>query len=191
MDKTVLLKGDYGIIFTDGTGKKEMSDQGFIFKSTAMFESELGVCYIPELSGEGNNGSGEILDISKNQIYFKKDFLDLVDGNEHLARILFEVVDWQHPSSLLEDLKGDEVFGQELKDWTIIVDEIHKSKPSEVLGLEREVIIKLLNNNSKISNSLAEDICNLYDKSNNRYNEYVNYIDAINLVIYVLNYDKK
>jgi hypothetical protein len=62
--------------------------QGYIFKDEEAYETGLDKpCYISELS---------------NAVYTHQDFLDLMDGQETLARDLFNRVDWQHLETLLE-----------------------------------------------------------------------------------------
>lgn len=75
-------------------GRKEIIDrgcssQGMIFKDSAAYAKSLDqVCYIPELTD------------SK---YTHQDFLDLCNGQEEFASILFNDVDWQHPETALDE----------------------------------------------------------------------------------------
>ena len=46
-------------------------------------------------------------------LYTGKDFMELADNNEELAKRLFGYVDWQHPSSALEESIVDEIFSEE------------------------------------------------------------------------------
>ena len=75
---------------------RELFGQGFIFKDDEAYETGLDkFCYIPELS---------------DKTYTHQDFLDMVDGQEHLADLLFEEVDWQCPESLMEDYYANGEF---------------------------------------------------------------------------------
>lgn len=51
--------------------------------------------------------SGEVMDVLS-YLYTGKDFMELVDGNEEDARRLFDYVDWQHPSSALNEVLDDD-----------------------------------------------------------------------------------
>jgi hypothetical protein len=63
--------------------------QGYIFKDEEAYNISLDKpCYIPELS---------------DAVYTHQNFLDLMDGQETLARDLFNRVDWQHPETLFEE----------------------------------------------------------------------------------------
>jgi hypothetical protein len=69
--------------------EREFYGQGYIFKDEEAYDTGLdNVCYIPELS---------------DAVYTHQSFLDLMDGQEELARDLFDCVDWQHPETLLEE----------------------------------------------------------------------------------------
>lgn len=68
---------------------REFYRQGYIFKDEEAYETSLDkICYIPELSDTA---------------YIHQKFLDMMDGQESLARILFDHVDWQHPETLLAE----------------------------------------------------------------------------------------
>lgn len=68
---------------------REFHGQGYIFKDEEAYESSLDkICYIPELSDTA---------------YIHRSFLDMMDGQESLARALFDHVDWQHPETLLAE----------------------------------------------------------------------------------------
>jgi hypothetical protein len=70
--------------------KKEYGGQGNYFKDTKAFrEKSTSVCYIPETSDTH---------------YIYTDFLRIAKGNTKLAVILFEMVDWQSPELLFNDL---------------------------------------------------------------------------------------
>ena len=73
------------------------------------------VIYIPDLElndiavSRGNLDDEEIEHILSD-CYTGDDFLHLVDGDMDKAKILFDYVDWQHPSSALD---GDGLFDEE------------------------------------------------------------------------------
>jgi len=70
--------------------------QGKIYMNFSAFENQTSeVCYIPELS-----------DVQ----YTYSDFLKIAKGNKKLAEIIFEMVDWQHPEALFDELlSSDEI----------------------------------------------------------------------------------
>jgi len=74
---------------TEAIIEREFYGQGYIFKDEESFDTSLDtVCYVPELSDAA---------------YTHQCFLDMMDGQEALARDLFDRVDWQHPETLLEE----------------------------------------------------------------------------------------
>tara|TARA_R100001244_G_scaffold60743_1_gene51005 strand:+ start:675 stop:914 length:240 start_codon:yes stop_codon:yes gene_type:complete len=75
--------------------EKEKTDNGYCFKSNKAFKSKKGVCYIAELS---------------DQKYTYNDFLNIAKGNKDLAQNLFDIVDWQHPETLLEEWGREELL---------------------------------------------------------------------------------
>lgn len=84
-----------GEILEDGTIEKGASSQGMIYKSLKAFIDKTGICYVPELDDTR---------------YTYTDFKNMVNGNEKLARILFDLVDWQSPElKLTELLEYDEI----------------------------------------------------------------------------------
>jgi len=70
--------------------EKLPTDNGYCFKDYKAFESKKGVCYIPELTDHK---------------YTYNDFMDIAKGNEELAKTLFDLVDWQHPETLYNELE--------------------------------------------------------------------------------------
>lgn len=69
---------------------REYYRQGWIFKDEEAFlHHPERVCYVPELSDEG---------------YTRQNFLDMCNGQEEVAALLFESVDWQSPETLLNEL---------------------------------------------------------------------------------------
>lgn len=68
-------------IFEDGT---------FLdLKDTLAFESKTGICYVPEC------GDSQ---------YTYDDYLEIAKGNERLARIIFDLSEWQHPETIFDEL---------------------------------------------------------------------------------------
>ena len=69
--------------------EREWFRQGYIYKNpNAYHNDKSAVCYVPELS---------------DAVYSRNDFLRICNGQEDLAKQLFEGCDWQHPESLFED----------------------------------------------------------------------------------------
>ena len=70
--------------------EREYFGQGWIVKDEEAFllYPEL-VCYVPELY---------------DNTYTRQDFLDMCNGQEAVATMLFEMVDWQSPETLLNEM---------------------------------------------------------------------------------------
>lgn len=69
--------------------KKQYFRQGFVFKDYYAFHNEPNKpCYVPELD--------EV-------IYTREDFLGICGGQEEIAEIVFNAVDWQHPETYLDE----------------------------------------------------------------------------------------
>lgn len=95
MDKNkYLLVGSYTAPDSNGEGEKivrEFYGQGMIFKSDEAFydtEHPDRVCYIPELSDTK---------------YTRNGILQECNGQTDLAEEVYEALDWQHVSSLLDE----------------------------------------------------------------------------------------
>lgn len=65
------------------------SQQGMIFKDRKAYEDKKRICYIPE-----NDNTG----------YTYEDFVKIAGGNIRIADLLFDMVDWQHPATLFDEL---------------------------------------------------------------------------------------
>lgn len=104
-------------------------NDGVVYKDDKAFESGEGVCYIPEFGFENANENpfefaikeciaSEIEDNTYVAIqgYTRQDFIKLCDGNEKLARELYEHVDWQHPETLWNEWLEDEETQEMLKE---------------------------------------------------------------------------
>lgn len=81
---------------------------GFIFKSYDNFKKDNEICYIPEYAYNGKkiDDTSEYLDESYG--YTRKDFQALCEGTKIDIDYLFELVDWQAPSTLLNELLDNE-----------------------------------------------------------------------------------
>tara|TARA_R100001163_G_C4906842_1_gene92926 strand:- start:271 stop:498 length:228 start_codon:yes stop_codon:yes gene_type:complete len=71
------------------------TDNGYCFKDRKAFNNKKGICYIPELS---------------DQKYTYSDFLRIANSNKTLAQNLFDIVDWQHPETLLDEWSIEELI---------------------------------------------------------------------------------
>jgi DNA-directed RNA polymerase subunit RPC12/RpoP len=79
-----------GEILENGEIKKGLSSQGEVYKSYPAFYNKTNeTCYV-----------GELNDFE----YTYKDFLDLANGNEEIAKHIFDTVDWQSPQTYLEEM---------------------------------------------------------------------------------------
>jgi len=88
-----------GEILPDGKIEKEYYGQGIIYKNFQAFgEKTDEVCYSPELSDETYTYQ-DFLEIAKSK------FEELQDTEKFhsLAQSLFELCDWQHPETLMEE----------------------------------------------------------------------------------------
>lgn len=78
---------------TDGAEpviERDYFQQGWIVKDEEAFlHYPDKVCYVPELSDSA---------------YTRNDFLDICNGQEEFAAMLFEMVDWQSPETLKHEL---------------------------------------------------------------------------------------
>ena len=83
---------EVGTADEDGTIHQAPYGQGMIFKSARAFYESDGFCYVPE------DGA---------QAYTTQDFVNLCKGNTYLAEEIFHHVDWQHPSTELDQMKRD------------------------------------------------------------------------------------
>ena len=91
IDRKYLKVGSY----TEGTDEaeaiieREFYRQGYIFKDEEAFTDHYDKpCYVPELT---------------DAVYTKQDFINMCGGREDFAGICFDIVDWQHPESWIEE----------------------------------------------------------------------------------------
>jgi hypothetical protein len=90
-ERKYLLVGSYtpGTDEADEIIERGATEQGYVFKDEEAFLHHPDkVCYIPELHDSG---------------YTRQSFVDLCNGREDFAAILFEYVDWQSPETLFEE----------------------------------------------------------------------------------------
>ena len=75
--------------------ERDATAQGFVFKDGENYYKHPDrPCYVPELSDD---------------IYTKNDFLEIAKDNEALADFLFDMVDWQSPETLLDELLQNDI----------------------------------------------------------------------------------
>jgi hypothetical protein len=116
----VVVDENHITIFEDLFIRFESTMNGYCYKNEDNFNKKEGVCYIPEYAIKKDvgmfsikrNGSLDyfykITDFYPNY-YTYDDFMKLCDNNEKRATILFEIVDWQYPESLLYELEWEEL----------------------------------------------------------------------------------
>lgn len=69
--------------------------QGYVYKNyEAYYKDKSAVCYVPEFPDTAYTG---------------QDFLDMCNGQPEIADRVFEAVDWQHPSTYLDEQGDDEL----------------------------------------------------------------------------------
>lgn len=61
-------------------------------------------------------------------LYTGKDFMDLADGDEELAKRLFYYCDWQHPSSALDEITADEQYWEDDENSEMEIDSFPELK---------------------------------------------------------------
>lgn len=77
--------------------------QGYIYKNpNAYHNDKSAVCYVPELSDTPYTG---------------QDFLDMCNGQPEIADQVFDAVDWQHPSSYLDEQDDEELWMCKCGKW--------------------------------------------------------------------------
>lgn len=64
-------------------------------KNEKAFQEKLGVCYIPE---------------AEDSEYTYEDLLNISGGNVKLSESLFDLLEWQHPETLIDEwMREDEI----------------------------------------------------------------------------------
>lgn len=77
--------------------QREYFRQGWIFRDWDAFRNHPNApCYVPELF---------------DTVYTRNDLIDLCNGQEEIAEELFYQLDWQSPSTLLDEWEDTEVIG--------------------------------------------------------------------------------
>ena len=103
--------GRYGDIVEEG-GRLRVSDgltaQGHVYKDPLAFASRGDeVAYIPEAAFEGLAGDEEgrvaLDDIDPDEVYTYADILEAAQGSRGMAELIFEQLDWQHPSTVYDE----------------------------------------------------------------------------------------
>ena len=80
--------------------EKGETEQGMVFKDFGAFREKTDrICYIPEND-------------TFNEAYTYQDFMKMSTGNADIANQLFAMVDWQHPTTLLDECMQEEEFYQ-------------------------------------------------------------------------------
>lgn len=78
--------------------EKGLTEQGMVFKDFNAFREKTDrICYIPEHD-------------TFDEAYTYSDFLKMATGNQEIAAQIFEMVDWQHPTTLLDECVQEEEF---------------------------------------------------------------------------------
>jgi hypothetical protein len=114
---------DNGVSITLSNGDEfvclEYGQQGLYYKDTDAFNKKHGVAYINEYYFEDSEhsftikvGDDEFDNCYRMPSTFTyNDFIEIANGDKNLANFLFEVVDWQNPYSLLQEV--EEYWGDE------------------------------------------------------------------------------
>lgn len=103
--------------------------QGVYYKDDEAYEKGEGVCYIPEYGFQNiEQNTNELFEFSAKSMvsedltnnpyifyedgegcaYTRKDFLAITDGNEEIAKDLFDSVDWESPETIYDEMDFDE-----------------------------------------------------------------------------------
>ena len=100
------------------------NNEGVVYKNEEAFKTGKGVCYVNEYGFENSEENFEHLfefeakeyvasELEGNsyvamQGYTKQDFVDICNGDEAMARELFDHVDWQMPETLWDEWLDEE-----------------------------------------------------------------------------------
>lgn len=110
---------EIGKILKDGTIQKEYFRQGYIYKNYENFFKRDGICYVSEHDGNKIGETGVSYEGICNDIlnYLVLSGIDVkkvpIRTINEMAFDVFECVDWQYPSSLIE---GDQYLDEYIKD---------------------------------------------------------------------------
>ena len=99
-------------------------NEGVVYKDEQAFKIGKGVCYINEYGFDNSDeNAGPLFEFEAKEYvaselegnnyvamtgYTRQDFIDICDGNETMARELFDHVDWQMPETLWNEWLDDE-----------------------------------------------------------------------------------
>ena len=116
-DNEIIYFGEYGRFGC-------YCNDGVIYKDEQAFESDNGVCYINEYGFDNEDeNSGPLFEfLAKEAIasglegnsyiatdgYTRKDLITLCDGDEGMAKELFDHLDWMSPETLISEWEDDE-----------------------------------------------------------------------------------
>ena len=119
---------------TEAIIERDYFQQGWIVKDEEAFlHYPDKVCYVPELSDEG---------------YTRQDFLDMMGGQEEFATMLFEMVDWQSPETL-----KNELFAMQEIDFCPVCKKLYfmagEQKPCPICGRNPEEVEENANTESE------------------------------------------
>ena len=110
---------------TEAAIERDYFQQGWIVKDEEAFlHYPDKVCYVPELS---------------DSTYTRNDFLDMCNGQEEFATMLFEMVDWQSPETL-----KNELFSMQEIEFCLVCKKLYfmagEQKPCPVCGWNPEEV---------------------------------------------------
>lgn len=138
--------------------------QGYYYKDYEAFKNGNDVCYIPEYNSVNDNEKYLIISekIESDDKYYRKDIIDEVKNElygkvykdffngsvpenliNHIAEIVFDAVDWQHPSSYLYEIEWDDTIKEYFVKYP---DEIDKYASNEL----KKEILDMVNKKYKI-----------------------------------------
>lgn len=116
-DNEIIYFGEYGRFGC-------YCNDGVIYKDEQAFESDNGVCYINEYGFDNEDeNSGPLFEFSAKEAiasglegnsyiatdgYTREDLINLCDGDEGMAKELFDHLDWMSPETLISEWEDDE-----------------------------------------------------------------------------------
>jgi len=92
------------LCLSDGQECQIFKYRKFIPGAYVMYVPDISLNHIPVDRPLEENEVEEVWE----QCYDGQDFLDLCEGNSQRAKILFDYVDWQHPSSAVDEIWDDD-----------------------------------------------------------------------------------
>ena len=116
-DNEIIYFGEYGRFGC-------YCNDGVIYKDEQAFESGNGVCYINEYGFDNEDeNSGLLFEFAAKEAvasglegnsyiatngYTREDLINLCDGDEGMAKELFDHLDWMSPETLISEWEDDE-----------------------------------------------------------------------------------